>query len=467
MTEREFGPLGLEHGMRSRSEGGGTELEGISSSNPAWRRLLCWLHVAIVANVFVPLGAINANATEPAASLVGRRVVQKERDFSLRVNDQVVSSRRFILFYKVDQTKDDWIWLKAEGKSLAGWAKADEVIPVEDGIVYFTRQIAAQPENAFHYVMRATLYDDRHDIDKALADYDEAIKLDPSQGWVFNNRGIAWTDKHEYDRALADFNEALRLDPQNANVFNNRGTIWRIKQIHDEAIADFNDAIRLFPEYAFAYYNRGLAWADKHEYDRAISDFDHVLSLDPQDALAHYNRGLALLKKHEYAKALPDLEESMKLGFKTAEVYYHRGLAEFELKNLEKAISDFSAALALNARYSEAFYNRGLAWAEKKDYVRAFADYEQAIRINPDYDQAYVSRAWLLVSCPDPKFRNAKRAIESATRACELTKWKQPYEIGTLAAAYVEAGDFAAAAKYQSRANELLNTAKQDGQHLR
>ena len=40
---------------------------------------------------------------------------------------------------------------------------------------------------------------------------------------TFRNRGDAYTDKGDHDRALADYNEAIRLDPNNALAFCNRG----------------------------------------------------------------------------------------------------------------------------------------------------------------------------------------------------------------------------------------------------
>ena len=71
------------------------------------------------------------------------------------------------------------------------------------------------------------------------------------------------------DRAIADFDQSIKLNPNDPLVYNNRGFAYRNKGETDRAIADYQQAIKLNPNYALAFYNRGIAYYDKRDFDRA------------------------------------------------------------------------------------------------------------------------------------------------------------------------------------------------------
>ncbi|MGB0063736.1 MAG: tetratricopeptide repeat protein [Terracidiphilus sp.] len=123
---------------------------------------------------------------------------------------------------------------------------------------------------AIEYSNRGGAYQKKKQDDLALADLNQAIRLDPNLATAFNNRGTVDSDKGQLDTALADYSQAIRLDPNLEKAFYNRGCVYNDKGQYDAAIADFDQAIRLKPNFSDAFNNRGAAHDAKGEKDIAI-----------------------------------------------------------------------------------------------------------------------------------------------------------------------------------------------------
>jgi tetratricopeptide (TPR) repeat protein len=95
-------------------------------------------------------------------------------------------------------------------------------------------------------------------VEGALADYNEAIRLDPKSHIYFDNRAHALESKGELDRALADHDEAIRLAPREPYLYYSRGGTRQRMGDFDGALADFNEAIRLGPTQSLGYTGRAF-----------------------------------------------------------------------------------------------------------------------------------------------------------------------------------------------------------------
>ncbi|MHC4426413.1 MAG: protein kinase domain-containing protein [Planctomycetota bacterium] len=107
-------------------------------------------------------------------------------------------------------------------------------------------------------------------------------------------------------------------------------------------------------------------------------------------------------------------------------------------------------------------YNYAKTKMSGGEFAEAISYFEAAVRIDPNRALAFNDLAWLRATCVVAEFRDGAKAVEEATRACELMNFKKAHYVGTLAAAYAEAGDFDSAVKRQREAMDLLTEQEEE-----
>ena len=143
------------------------------------------------------------------------------------------------------------------------------------------------------------------------------------------------------------------------------------------------------------------------QFSEAESHFRAALAIKPNDADAHRAFGLALAQQGKAEEAVQHLQEALRLE------------------------PDEPTRLQL------AGVLRGIGKLRE-----AIAQYHQVLLKKPDSLDALNNLAWLLATCPDDSLRNGPEAVQLAEQACRLTQYKEIVPLGTLAAAYAEAGRF-------------------------
>jgi Flp pilus assembly protein TadD len=195
-----------------------------------------------------------------------------------------------------------------------------------------------------------------------------------------------------------------------------------------QAIELVRRAIKLAPGYSPAYQQLAalcLLQADFVAAERAARE---ALALEPSNAALYQVLGEALVRQGQIAEGVRLLK--LACQFRPDDIRVHIVLAD---------------AYGLQHRTAD-----------------AIAEYKEALRLQPDVPIVLNNLAWLRATNPDEQFRDATEAMRLAERACELTQYKEPLFIGTLGAAYAEAGRFEEAVKTATQARDLARASSRE-----
>jgi len=280
----------------------------------------------------------------------------------------------------------------------------------------YDQAIRLDPKGALAYRDRGLAYVLKGDFDHAIQDYDQATRLDSKNVAInYLGRGMAYERKQDYSRAIQDYDEAIRLNPTYVDAYRARAGAYQSKGEYRRAIQDFDQEIELDPKSAAAYENRGLTYELDRNNDRALKDYEKAIELDPNDASAYASRGRIYAIKRDYDRAIQDYDQAIQIAPKKALAYRGRGQAYDGKGDHDRAIQDFDEAIRLDPNNAAAYNSRGVAYLNERDYARAIQDYDQAIQLDPKSTLAYTNRGNAYVIK-----REYDRAIQDCDRAIQL-----------------------------------------------
>ncbi len=328
------------------------------------------------------------------AQAVANRIVVTAEDAKLQTQNGVVGSVRRGKILTVKDVKGEWSWVNSSSgkETVQGWIHRRDAIPFEKSLEFFTDSLQRKP-SAELYAIRGTILTEKQEYDKAIADFDESLRLDPQYADALSGRDRARLKRGGFDKALATPGTAARLDPKNAVGYYKRGLMRQKSGDFDKALADFNQALRFDPKHASTYAARGALWQNKGEIEKAIADYDAAIRLDPMQSGAHANRGLAWHQLGRYDKAIEDWKETLLLDAK--HVNAHCALAWLLATCPDDKYRDGKRAveLATNAcemsgwKYANGIVALAAAYAETGDFENAVKWQEEFLRLGSEADQ--------------------------------------------------------------------------------
>jgi tetratricopeptide (TPR) repeat protein len=334
----------------------------------------------------------------------------------------------------------------------------------------FAHAARVVPNNHNAHLALGDAYAHRHESDRALAEYLEGARIKPFSYEAQSRLAVLYMERKEYANAEMAIGKAvvvlrqlragrhLEHDPRYVETQYNLGVIrmqqddiaaatplieqaarndpqratyvaavalLRNKQArHDEAAAEARRAIELDGNDVSAWGALATASIDLGKLEDAAHAFDELLRLTPDDMAARLELSGVLARLNRRDEAMKQLEEAVRRA-------PTQPLPHFRLGVL----------LQVGGRLEE-----------------ASAQYRQAIALDPQ-SAARNNLAWILATARDANLRNGAEAVRLAESVRAQLKTESPETLDTLAAAYVEAGEFSKAVETAREAIALADSA--------
>jgi Flp pilus assembly protein TadD len=219
------------------------------------------------------------------------------------------------------------------------------------------------------------------------------------------------------------------------------------------------DTLAKNPEAWIAHNNLACIRAEQQRMPEAIQHFEESLKFNPRNAKAHGNLGRALAMRGNYAVAESHFLEALRIKSDDADTHRFYGTALAEQRKYEPALKHLREAVRLEPDIETRMQLTAV--------LRATGGTREAIEqcrlilaAKPAMPEALNNLAWLLATAPDAALRDGKEAVRLAEEVCRLTDYKDPRMLGTLSAAYAEAGQFDKAISTAQKALDLSNAAR-------
>jgi tetratricopeptide (TPR) repeat protein len=285
------------------------------------------------------------------------------------------------------------------------------------------------------YLGRGVMKQGAKQVDEAIADYSEAIRLNPKEAGALAARGSQYLSKNDLASAEKDLESAIEISSgyTRAYAFALKAELRRrqgklpeaqthvdkalelqkdmeyAKLVRDSILADIKSAEertkrpQTSPEAkppprrddpSEAMRTRAYASLQKGDHDLAIAEYTELILGGSRVSGDYANRGTAYASKQQLDLAMADFNQAIGLSGHTWYPHLKRGEIHVRRGDLARAMTDFDAAIRDHAgNDSRIFYQRGRIFLQQQAWGPALDDFDKLVQLAPDYAEGYLLRA--------------------------------------------------------------------------
>ncbi|MFL6519261.1 MAG: tetratricopeptide repeat protein [Chthoniobacterales bacterium] len=268
---------------------------------------------------------------------------------------------------------------------------------------------------------------------------------------------LTWKQVGIYRDLETLWSDTIAKDPGSWMAENNLGLVLQQKGQHDEAIAHLQKSLELNPNKFEIQNNLGYSLSMSSRLQDAFPFLEKAVQMNPNYAAVHYNLGNALLRSGRLAEAIAQLQQAVELDPTHVPSLSNLGSAFLQTGQVDESLAHLQKALEIDPNYKPAHFNLANTLLQMRRIEEAVSHLQRVLEIDPADAEAQKNMAWVLATCPNPRFRDGAKAVELAERASKAGS-ANPVVGATLAAAYAEAGRFSDAVATAEGALQLATS---------
>ncbi|MBA4387076.1 MAG: hypothetical protein C0404_03785 [Verrucomicrobia bacterium] len=291
---------------------------------------------------------------------------------------------------------------------------------------------------------------------EALESYDKALQIDPEYVSALGGKAYLLQQLGRTDEALALLEKAEKIDKEDQRI-------WGIKARLLASSGKAQDALTMLDKARFrgrrdlgTWFTKAQILTELGQHEQALICYDEILELVPEEPSVLASKAHSLNELERYKEAI----ECANLALRT-------------IKDFPPALAVKTGALCSLKRYDEAdrivdvlikthpdeyqYEMKAYVASKQEKYKSAVEYYNKVIELAPGAPDGYNGLAWIRATCPKDEFRDARKAVDLASKAAALSKKKTFGVLSTVACAHAEAGDFEKALSILKEATPLAS----------
>lgn len=285
-----------------------------------------------------------------------------------------------------------------------------------EAIDYLNKEISIHKDNGYAYILQQHIYHKNKHYGDALTAACNALKYLPKKdksaiSGVYSKRAETYDALKKTDKALEDYNTAVKTNPNDVDPLQNRGDYFYKLDRFEESDIDFQKVLKIDPENAYARMGLGRNCLERKEYQKAIDYFDYVIALYPDYSSGYSFRADAYNSMGDYANAASDIVKALEIDADNKAFY----MISDNGKELYKPLSARLKAKVISEKNNPYWLNcLGILEESTERYSDAVNSYLQALKLD-----ANDFTAWRISEC-EKADGNFDKALEYADKAIEL-----------------------------------------------